>query len=441
MSLSGRSPDVLQTLLLILLSPMLGIDRLRSATVRGETSSRDSARYRWAAWLVPLIVTALFGCVFVFANPAVFTFVSDWLDRFGNRLANFFQGTSIWELPFCIAAAFVGAGLLRPLATRLLPEPIREMFPAYGEAETQASAGNDKAKKYAVPPDSQGANNLRYAVSRNTLAAVIVAFAAYLPFEFATLWRKQFPDGFYYAGYAHQGAAWLTVALILATVVLSVIFSKTDALTTGVQRLRRLAWTWSALNGLLAIAVFNRLMIYVGYNGMTRMRTVGFFGITLVVIGFVLVMWKIKQQHSFAWLIRSQLLAFAAALVCFSVFPVDYVTHRYNVNKVLGGELKPSVMIAVKPVNDEGCLPLCDLVDADDPIIREGVRAILSRQVQAIRLRPVRAEATWHEYQGATSQFVDRMDSMDDAWRLQYENASEQNAAIDEFTNYAMQWY
>ena len=63
-----------------------------------------------------------------------------------------------------------------------------------------------------------------YPAYRNTLYAVVGLFAVYLVFEFQTLWFREFPKGFYYAGYAHQGAAWLTIALGLATLLLSVIF-------------------------------------------------------------------------------------------------------------------------------------------------------------------------------------------------------------------------
>ena len=48
-----------------------------------------------------------------------------------------------------------------------------------------------------------------YPAFRNTLLTVIALFAAYLVFEFKTLWFRVFPEGFYYSGYAHQGAAWL----------------------------------------------------------------------------------------------------------------------------------------------------------------------------------------------------------------------------------------
>ncbi len=43
-------------------------------------------------------------------------------------------------------------------------------------------------------------------MARNTLWMVIVLFAVYLVYEVSSMWFRSFPKGFYYAGYAHQGA-------------------------------------------------------------------------------------------------------------------------------------------------------------------------------------------------------------------------------------------
>ena len=146
-----------------------------------------------------------------------------------------------------------------------------------------------------------------YAACRNTLVTVIVLFAIYLVFEFKTLWWRVFPPGFHYSGYAHEGAAWLTVALALATLILSLAFRGSILLDPRLRALRRWAWIWSLENVLLAIAVYHRLYIYIGFNGMTRMRIVGIFGISAVLVGFLLVLWKIAHHRGFLWLLRRHL--------------------------------------------------------------------------------------------------------------------------------------
>jgi hypothetical protein len=280
-----------------------------------------------------------------------------------------------------------------------------------------------------------------YAPFRNTLLTLIVLFGIYLVFEFSTLWGREFPDGFYYAGYAHQGAAWLTFALALATGLLSLIFSGTVLQDARLAGLRKLTWIWSAQNLLLAAAVYNRLMIYVGFNGMTRMRTVGFFGITLVVVGFALVLWKIRQHYGFWWLIRAQLIALVLTVIGYGLFPVDWVAHRYNTARVSAGYLHPSVMIAVKPTDDEGMLPLIELVDVDDKTIREGVQAMLAQRQREIESESTSEPWHWTKYQGSTAALYRRMDANASKWDRFWKSPRARNESIEKFRDYAMQWY
>ena len=196
---------------------------------------------------------------------------------------------------------------------------------------------------------------LLYVPFRNTLGTVILLFGVYLVFEFKTLWFREFPTGFGYSGYAHEGAAWLTVALGLSTATLSLIFRGTLLRDARLPRLRRLAWIWSIENLVLAAAVYNRLWIYVGFNGMTWMRTVAFFGITCVLVGFGLVVWKIIKQRNFAWLLRHHLLTLGLFVYLFALTPVDYLVHQYNVRRIMAGDSAPSVQITEHPT---GAIPM-----------------------------------------------------------------------------------
>jgi hypothetical protein len=356
----------------------------------------------------------------VFANPDLFDSVALYFGKAANHLWSWFKGMSIWEAPFCVVALLVGAGLLRPA------------MPCF-------RIGASQPEQAPLVGDQDIA--LLYVAFRNTLLTLIGLFAVYLAFEFVTLWRREFPVGFYYAGYAHQGAAWLTFALALATASLSWIFSGSMLIDRRLPKLHWLAWIWSAQNVLLAAAVYNRLMIYVGYNGMTRMRTVGFFGITLVVIGFALVVYKIAHGRGFWWLVRAQLIALVLTMISYNMFPVDYVANRYNVNRVRSGYLHPAVMIAVKEMDDEGMLPLFGLTDVEDEIIREGVLAQLANRQEELRATNERTVWHWTRYCAAT----DRLDKAlrDHALQLAAFQDSEEKreAAMTRFRHYAMKWY
>ena len=92
---------------------------------------------------------------------------------------------------------------------------------------------------------------------------------------------------------------------------------------------------------------------------MTRMRVVGLFGISAVLIGFLLVLWKIARNRGFLWLLRRHLWTVAIAVYVYSVIPVDVFVMQYNVRRILAGDSAPSVQISVHPISAEGvlCLP------------------------------------------------------------------------------------
>ncbi|MEO2015615.1 MAG: DUF4153 domain-containing protein, partial [Fuerstiella sp.] len=287
---------------------------------------------------LPAVTALLFGGIFVMANPDMVTWVSAALGDIVTSVRHFLFRFSLPEVLCWAATAWWTGGLLRPIVSSLVQESDRDSG-ASGSARTPL-----------------------FTAFRNTLLTVIGLFSVYLAFEFRTLWFREFPEGFHYSGYAHEGAAWLTVALGLATLTLSLIFRGLMLRDPRLPRLRRLAWIWSVLNLVLALAVYNRLFIYIDYNGMTRMRTIGLLGITSVVGGFVLVLFKINRQYRFLWLIRRQLWVLTTAVYLLLVLPVDVLIHRYNVRQILSGNPAPVVQITGHPVDNEALstlLPLC----------------------------------------------------------------------------------
>jgi len=206
-------------------------------------------------------------------------------------------------------------------------------------------------------------------------------------------------------------------------------------------RLRRLAWIWSAENFVLAVAVYHRMLIYIDFNGMTRMRTIGLFGITTVLVGFVLVLWKIVHHRDFLWLIQRQLWTLAIAIYLFALTPVDTLAHTYNVQRILAGDLAPSVQISVHPINAEGYLVLGPLVDCTDQTIRDGVRAMLAaREIEARRDTLQRRRFGWTAWQLSEEALLTRLSRQNSAWGDMADDAARQ-AALNSFREYAYQWY
>lgn len=427
-ALSGVCPHVLDTAGFALQATLAGSFGLafhwRSLNRMGPAITR----IRWLSIALPLAAFMVFGLLFVLANPDLrISFgksIEDALDAVRGFLMS--SSPSIGEVVFWGAALIVSVGLLRPLSSQT---PFTfEKVP-------------DPAPTACRETDADLPQSL-YPAFRNTLLTVIVLFAIYLIFEFMTLWFREFPKGFYYSGYAHEGAAWLTVALALATLVLSLVFKGRVLQDSRLPRLRRLAWLWSLENMLLAIAVYNRLYIYIGFNGMTRMRMVGIFGMSAVVIGFVLVVWKIAYKRDFVWLMQRHLWTLALTIYLFALMPTDAIVTRYNVCRVMAGDPSPAVQISVHPISSEGVLFLEPLVDCDDETIREGIRAMLAaRQAEAETTAGCRELQGWTAYQIADDIVLKTLQSDSRSWAEYSADPSKREAALRRFHDYVYQWY
>ena len=434
LALRGELPSVLNILAGFAQLPAAGAVRLCEGLQRWSTSGPRLPRVLWLNFLLPAGAVLLFGTLFIQANPDLARSVGENLRQVLDRLAAWvqdFQGNAP-EIGFWLLSGYVAIGLLRPILLGQLPRT-----QAVVRHANQSHPGSGDVPFAFAPPQASP----MYAALRNMLWAVIALFAIYLVFEFKTLWFRKFPVGFYYAGYAHEGAAWLTAALALATFVLSLIFRGRVLADPRLPKLRLLAWIWSALNLVLALTVYHRMSIYIDFNGMTRMRTIGLFGITTVVAGFLLVIWKIAANRSFEWLIQRQLWALAISVYLYALTPVDLLVHQYNVRQIVRGDLAPSVQISVHPNSPEGYLQLLPLADCRDEIIRDGVRAMLAEQELALAQRKQqRRELGWTTFQAA-DQMLDVSLTGDGSLWSEFRDDARRKSALERFHKYAYQWY
>lgn len=394
---------------------------------------------------LPAGAVLAFGTIFVMANPDLANLVGENI----THLVKWFEDSFANVLPqpvqvlFWIAVAWFTVGLWRPL-------PLVESRDTRNDGSSDDR--NDSQTEVATQAESPF-----YSVYRNTFLSVVILFSLYLVFEFRTLWFREFPDGFYYSGYAHQGAAWLTFALALATVVLSMIFRGQVLQDPRCSRLRKWGWFWSAENGLLALAVFNRLGIYIQFNGMTRMRVVGVLGICSVIVGFLLVLRKVTKNHRFLWLLRRQIWTVCFFVWLYLVLPVDLLVHSANSHWVLAGHKAPSVQISEHPLDAGGLCAIAPLLNCDDPILRDGVRALYARAaIEEFGLptsgeRPRKRYSNtnefspsfqrhWTAYQGARQCLLEKLRATEKFWSP-FEDSSRRAAALHEFHVYTKQWW
>lgn len=417
MGLSGQTPYVAEAAVFASLAISAGYRRLNQY---GRSAAASSVmRVSWLNLAMPLMALIVFGALFILANPDLLNSVSQFAELWATRIREWLLRLSLAEMAFWAASAWIATGLLRQASG--------------GASATEPSSVSEHT---AAPAPSRF-----YPAFRNTLATVIALFAVYLVFEFRTLWFREFPTGFYYSGYAHEGAAWLTFALALATAVMSLVFRGSVLRDPRLPRLRTLGWIWSAENFVLAAAVYHRMAIYIDFNGMSPMRMVGLYGMSAVVLGFILVLWKIGHARSFGWLIRRQLVALALVVYLFALTPVDAIVTLYNVRRILAGDPAPSVQISVHPISAEGVLLLTPLLDCDDTIIREGIRAMLAQRDDEAQLAAQRRRARgWTALQLADEVVANRFRAERSRW-TGYQDRALRGDALSRFHEYAYQWY
>ena len=417
MTLSGQTPYVAETAVFASLAISAGYRRLNQY---GKTAAASSLmRVSWLNLTMPLAALAVFSAVFVLANPDLLASVSELAEHVAKQVREWLLRLSVIEIGFWAASGWLATGLLRQ---------------ATGGAIAAEPSETDQPEKTMQP-------SRFYPAFRNTLVTVIALFAVYLLFEFRTLWFREFPTGFYYSGYAHEGAAWLTFALALATAVMSLVFRGSVLRDPRLRRLRTLGWIWSAENFVLAAAVYHRMAIYIDFNGMSPMRMIGLYGMSAVVLGFLLVNWKIARARSFGWLVRRQLLALALVVYLYALTPVDAIVTEYNVRQILAGDPAPSVQISVHPISAEGVLLLAPLLDCDDTIIREGIGAMLAQRDDAAQLAAHRRrERGWTAYQLADEMVANRLRAGRPR-SAEYQDRALRDEALSRFHDYAYQWY
>jgi len=423
MSLAGLRPYVLEAVFFALQSLHAGYLGILQYGRRFNRLGPKVPQTRWINVALPLLAFLVFGWIFVLANPDLTVLFGEGMTQLFEMLHDlilYFSPQPL-EFSFWLAVFWIVVGLLRPAMDRL-----------------QADSSSDESSTDETAPATDA---YLYPAFRNTLVTLIVLFAVYLVFEFKSMWFHVFPKGFHYSGYAHEGAAWLTAALALATVILSLVFRGDILHEHRIATLRRLAWLWSLENMLLAASVYNRLFIYIDFNGMTRMRIVGLYGMSAVVVGFLLVVWKIIHNHDLLWLVRHHLWTLAISLYLLAMTPLDRIVVGYNVRRILNGDPAPSVQISVHPINSEGILFLQPLLECDDEIIREGVRALLAEHHNHAEVTAAqRSTLDWTTYQIADRIALEEFRKNSKQWQ-RYSTAVDREIPLKRFHDYAYQWF
>lgn len=328
---------------------------------------------KFAAILIPLVAVLIFGGIFIMANPLLQEFFQTAMLRL--------QEVFTYLPPFSEIALWCVAGWL--LAGLLLPRKFKDLasfFPPRQE--------DDSPKR----SDS-------YQIALNTLVAVCVLFAANLVFEFLSVFCISRPETFDYGTYCHQGAAWITFALCLTTVVQACIFTRGIYRDDRVGSLKKWTVLWAVENFLLVVVIYNRLCVYVGLNGLTWLRIVGYLGVTAVALGLFWVLWKVLHRCDLPWLIRRFAVTVAALFYLYSVAPVDTLVHGYNTRTILRGNPGPALHLFMQDISPEGWCQVFPLLECETTVVRQGAAALLNTELdRRLQLRAAKEESDYHSW-------------------------------------------
>ncbi len=346
------------------------------AGTKKHFGSRDGGR-NLPAIIVPLVLVALFVGIFGLANPLV-----------GKWLQNAFAYVTVpsWARVIAWAAAlFCALLLVRPAVVR------------------------SKATEDADPTTEMSKSSLL--IARNALIPLNLVFFVNNALDAAYLWAGSAPPGLGSQGeglhtaeqvYAHQGVAWLTVALLLLTLVVGVMFRGALAHDPRAKLARVLAYVWLGQGLVLALGTFRRMSIHIGTSGLSNIRFLGITGIILVVAGLVLVGIKLFARKSFVWLLRRQLDALALGAFGFCLFPTHLVAARTNVGRVMVKDYQALVHIEEQAASAESAAALLPILDHEDERIRRGMAALLLNERDALR-KEAKLDTSWRDRDVATT--------------------------------------
>ena len=311
-------------------------------------------RFSLAPVLVPLGAAIAFASVFALANPVVARGMSTAWVWFTNAVG--FPNPlriGMWLVTLLFAAT-----LLRPACVKWVRS---ESMPIEAEA-----------------------NATHVHTARNTLALLNVMFLGYNALDAACLWAGVPPKGTTSQIYAHEGAAWLTVALVMLTAAVGYFFRGALAQDPKAKVARILAYGWMAQGAVLAVGTYRRIAMHVSYSGLSDLRIVGILGTSLVVVGMALVVVKMVRLRTLGWLVRRQLDAFALTFIVYAIFPTHFVSAEVNVARIEHGELRPALHLFRQSQETESVAVLLPLLSHPDDRIRQGTAALLLQKKRTL---------------------------------------------------------
>lgn len=191
-----------------------------------------------------------------------------------------------------------------------------------------------KAPIHAALPSAVSMSSLPgVTVGSVTLALLTfnALFALQNGLDIAFLWSgAPLPEGMTLAAYAHRGAyPLIATALLAGLFVLVALRPGSD--TAAVPAIRRLVVLWIAQNVFLVASSILRTLYYIDAYSLTRLRIAALIWMVLVAVGLVLIVWRMLNGRSAAWLINTNVGAALIVLTGCTMVDLGSVAAAWNV--------------------------------------------------------------------------------------------------------------
>jgi Domain of unknown function (DUF4173) len=279
-----------------------------------------------AAWIMPLVLGAVFLTLFGQANPII----QHWLSLIDiQTLLDLIEPVRVifWLLLLVAVWAF-----LRPRPPWFFRGPFGVLAPldTLRTGSPAAGPGPASATKPSAARSFEGAVFAKAAILR-ALILFNLMFAVETALDATYLWGgAALPDGLSYADYAH-GSAYPLIATALLAALFVLLALRPGSATSRDRLIRVLVYVWVGQNILLVISSIFRLDLYVGIYALTYWRVAAFVWMGLVAVGLALIIARIALAKSNKWLFSANLWALSATLYacCFVNFAA--LIARYNV--------------------------------------------------------------------------------------------------------------
>jgi len=141
------------------------------------------------------------------------------------------------------------------------------------------------------------------------------------------------PTGTTYARYAQQGSHTLLITALLAAAIMLLWFRPGSPLERS-RPARALLFIWLAQNVVVLLGAAYRLWRYVEVFGLTRWRCCAALWMALVVVGLLLIGWRIFRSWDNGWLIDANLSVLAMVVLVLGWCDADSVIAWQNVRQL-----------------------------------------------------------------------------------------------------------